>query len=105
MHLITGRARARMYWGNWIADCPGNCGCALRLKPAQASFPCPECKLISEVEWPSNADEIYQVLLKRPAPRNRNWFPAGHELALRAGCPHGQSVADLEAETAEHMEG
>lgn len=101
MNIITNRARAYVNWGRWIADCPIECGGALKLNPGEAIFACPECRAISEVEWPSNAQEIWDELETRPIPKTRNWFPSGHALALRAGVPHGQSVQELRDETRE----
>ncbi|MER5252895.1 hypothetical protein [Streptomyces sp. NPDC002855] len=76
----------------------------MKLDPGQAGYLCNECKTVSEVEWPADPDGIWEALAKRPAPRNRNWFPDSHELALRCGAAHGQTVAELDAETAEHVE-
>lgn len=101
--LLTERARAYLNHGRWISDCPRPyCGNAEGLSPGQVGFHCSNCGQIADVEWPPNAPEITAALDKRPVPQTRNWFPAGHELALRSGCPHGQTVADLEAETREH---
>jgi hypothetical protein len=105
--LLTERARAYVNQGRWIADCPRpHCGNAEEfLHPENGDrqgFHCTNCHHIAPVEWPENAEAITAALAKRPVPQTRNWFPSNHELALRAGCPHGQSVADLEAETREH---
>lgn len=99
MGIITSRARAYVNHGRWIAECPVDCGCALKLKPGQAAFHCPECGTLSDIEWPGNSDEIWEVLNKRIAKKHRNWFPSGHTLALRGGLPHGQTVEELEEET------
>jgi membrane-associated phospholipid phosphatase len=105
MNLLTTRARAYVNYGRWIAECPHECGSALKLEPGQTFFHCSECGAISSVEWPDNADEIWEALSARPMPRTRNWFPSGHSLALRAGCPHGQTVAELRQETMDNTEG
>lgn len=102
MSLVTTSARAYVNYGRWIADCPRECGFALKLDPQQGTFHCRECGLLTGVDWPSNADDIWNALGERPAPRNRNWFPQSHPLALRAGLPHGQSVDELRAEAREH---
>lgn len=94
-------ARAYVNFGRWIADCPHNCGSALQLKSGQGVYQCVECGVLSEVEWPANPDEIWSALEERRAPKNRNWFPSGHVLALKAGAPHGQTVTELREETAE----
>lgn len=99
--IAPRRARAYVNFGRWVADCPWDCGSAAQLQPHQAVFQCIECHSISEIDWPGNADEIWEALGKRRAPRNRNWYPEGHLLAVRAGIPHGQSVKQLEDETAE----
>ncbi len=103
--ILPAKALAYVNFGRWVADCPQNCGSALELRPGMTMFPCPECKVVSEVEWPADADGIWEALGERPAPRNRNWFPRGHELAIRAGVPHGQTVKQLREETAEHIGG
>ncbi|MFT2016287.1 hypothetical protein ACMA1D_10655 [Streptomyces sp. 796.1] len=103
--LITAKARAYVNHGRWVADCPVDCGSALALQPRQSAYHCPECKQLAKVEWPANADDIMAALERRMVPRTRNWFPAGHTLALRSGAPHGQSVKDLDDETAEHTGG
>ncbi len=99
MTLLTNKARAYVNFGRWITDCPADCGSAIQLERAQAVFRCPECMFMTEVEWPANPDEIWEALGKRPAKRNRNWFPSGHTLALRSGSPHGQTIQELEDET------
>lgn len=107
MSLITNRALAYVNFGRWIADCPTECGGALALNPGETSFFCAPpggCGFMAEVEWPGNADEIWNVLNERQAPKNRNWFPLGHSLALRAGCPSGQTVAQLREEAADREE-
>lgn len=101
--LITNEARAYVNFGRWIADCPTDCGSALKLEPGQGMFQCVECFHICSVDWPANAEDIWDTLAKRPAPKHRNWFPSQHELALRSNCPHGQTVAELEEETAENL--
>lgn len=89
--------------GRWIADCNREyCNNAMELRPKQEVFHCTNCLMDATVAWPSKADEIWKALSKRPVPQTRNWFPAEHDLAIRAGCPHGQSVADLLAENEQH---
>lgn len=103
MELIRATARAYVNHSRWISECPNGCGCALQLEPRQTTFHCSECLAILPVDWPPDAQEIWDALMERPVPRTRNWFPAGHDLAVRANCPHGQTVAQLREETAEHM--
>lgn len=105
MLTITDSARAYVNLGRWVADCPKECGYALALSPRQGMFHCGECQHLCSVAWPHNADQIWEALAVRELPINRNWFPAGHDLAVRAGLPEGQSVKDLNEETAEHQGG
>lgn len=101
--LLTSRARAYVNHGRWIADCTRPyCANAEKLALGQPLFHCSNCQQIAEVEWPPDADGIWSVLAKRPVPQTRNWFPSGHDLALRSGTQHGQSVADLEDENREY---
>ncbi|MFE6846575.1 hypothetical protein [Streptomyces sp. NPDC057686] len=95
--ILTTRARAYVNFGRWVADCPLECGNAIALEPGQTSFFCPPpggCGHIAEVEWPADPQGIWDALAVRP-PKHRNWFPVDHSLAVKAGCPHGQTVADL----------
>lgn len=101
MSIVTNRARAYVNFGRWITDCPMDCGSAMRLEPKQTVFHCVECKHVANIEWPADADELWAALEERNAPRNRNWFPSGHPLALRANLPHGQSAQELKDETKE----
>jgi hypothetical protein len=98
----TRRAIAYVNWGRWVSDCPAGCGSAQRLEPGQDVFTCAECGQLALIAWPADADRIWFALTARILPRNRNWFPAGHPLALAANCPHGQGVDDLMAESFEH---
>lgn len=100
--MITTRARAYVNHGRWIADCPAECGSALALQPHDTTYHCRECKTLSAIEWPKDPDGIWEALMRRPFARNRNWFPEGHDLALRGGMPHGQTVKDLDDETESH---
>lgn len=81
------------------------CANAIALEPKQTQFHCGGeggCQLVTTVRWPANADDIDAALAVRPVPGTRNWAPAGHRQAVECGCPQGQSVADLVAETHEH---
>jgi hypothetical protein len=100
---VATRARAYVNWGRWVCDCPrADCNSAELLEPQQATFHCSYCRALAAVDWPPDADGIWDALARRPVPSTRNWFPAGHELALRAGLPHGQTVVDLAEENHEH---
>lgn len=103
--LRPARALAYVNHGRWIADCPAECGNAMRLDPRQGVFACQECYTMSEVEWPEDAERIWEALLGRRLARNRNWFPVGHPLALRCGLPQGQSAKQLLDEQRENEDG
>lgn len=114
--LATLVARAYVSWGRWVASCPNpDCESAEEVHPwlgyqcghrncrhtgRERTFMCSACRLVAPIEWPPNADELWSALEERPKVENRNWFPAEHELALRWGVPHGQSVNDLRREHA-----
>lgn len=101
--LITNHARAYVNHGRWVAGCPRkDCSNARELKAREGTFHCNNCQMIAPISWPTEADAIFKVLAKRPVPQTRNWFPDGHELAVRANVPHGQSVKDLHDENREH---
>lgn len=94
-----------MNFGRWVADCPADCGSALKLSANQSMYHCVECGQLAGVEWPTDADEIWLELSQRPAPKNRNWFPSGHVLALKSGSSHGQTPRQLREETETYMGG
>lgn len=104
--MVTATARAYINHGRWVADCPRDlCTYAFELAPEQATYVCRTrqgkgCGMEAPIEWPPNADEIWAELERRPVESVRNWFPSGHPLAVAAGLPHGQTVADLAAEFA-----
>lgn len=106
MPLLTTLARAYVNCGRWIADCPReHCTNAIALTPKQVQFFCEHeggCRLLTEVEWPADADAIWEVLKARPVPGTRNWAPAGHRQAIVCGLPLGQTVDALIAENREH---
>ena len=106
MTITTNVARAYVNFGRWISDCPLGCGNAMALQPGQSQFFCQPpggCGNIASVEWPNDPDGIWEALGQRPMPKTRNWFPKNHELALRAGCPNGQSVQELLDEAQENQ--
>lgn len=111
-------ARAYVYCGEWVADCPQE-DCAnvefVELKRDQDrgvagtrgerkdAFFCTYCKVMAtSVHWPKNADEIIELLERRPVPHTRNWYPEGHLTALRYGIKDGETAEELRAENAEH---
>lgn len=104
--LITpAKARAYVNHSRWIAECPMECGCARVLQRQETMFHCSECGALTQVEWPANADEIWEALQERPLPRTRNWFPEEHHLALKCGAPHGQTPKELREEQRENEGG
>lgn len=58
--------------------------------------------MVTGVEWPADADGIWEALLERPVPVTRNWYPPSHVEAVKLGLPHGQNAADLRAEQREY---
>jgi hypothetical protein len=87
---IPGVAYARAEWGRWIADCPAPyCRSALNLALHQTIYRCWECETVAEVVWPTYAQDIERILMMRPDPTTRNWFP-------------GESLHDLVWENAVH---
>lgn len=102
MTLITGCARVYVYAGDWVADCPTGCGNVERVRDRSMVFGCSYCKVMSDMEWPPNMGDIMAVLEVRPVPHTRNWYPTGHQTAVKFGVPHGQTVRDLVEENAEH---
>lgn len=109
------RARAYVYNGDWVADCPrpgGVCGNVEFLyTPMEPGGPkvlrkpiymCSNCGQQSVIIWPEHEMEILAILSKRPVPNTRNWYPTDHPVAVNFRLPHGQSLRDLIDENAEH---
>jgi hypothetical protein len=105
VNLVTGKALVYVNHGRVIADCAVDCGFALKLDPGQTAFHCLECNHVNTVQWPPNLQEILDALAERPAPRNRNWFPEGHTVAVKMGAPQGQTPEDLREEARRHLNG
>ena len=119
VELIALVARAYVYSGDWVADCPRGCGgvehlfdranprdpLSPRVVP-KTEFHCSYCKLgqaeTVRIDWPPNMNDIMTVLMLRPVPHNRNWYPKDHDVALRYRLPHGQTVDELREENREH---
>jgi hypothetical protein len=110
---LPGPARAWVYAGDWVADCPVNgCGNVEYLyTPAVPNGPkvlkkpifvCSNCGHQAVIYWPDHEMEILAILSKRPIPQNRNWFPQDHPLAVNSRVPHGQTIRDLMNENEEH---
>lgn len=108
-------ARAYVYSGDWVADCPRE-GCSnvehlfTATRPngprlvKRPFYACSFCGYQGEIAWPDAAfmAAAMEVLSRRPVPNTRNWYPSNHPTAVRFHVPHGQTVDDLRAENAEH---
>ncbi|MEU9323180.1 hypothetical protein AB0D91_05110 [Streptomyces canus] len=116
MNLIAAAARAYVYSGDWVADCP-RIGCGSvehlyeRANPRQPNSPrvaqkpefhCSYCGQTAPIDWPAQLAEITAILMLRPVPHTRNWYPQDHDTAVRFRVPHGQSVEQLQEENVEH---
>lgn len=116
---IIAVARAYVYSGDWVADCPRvdtfsgkGCGGVEFLyvqsrmngprDQRRSFFACSFCGHQAPIEWPDNEHEILQVLSLRPLPSTRNWYPQDHPVAVNFHVPHGQSVRDLLDENEAH---
>lgn len=111
--ISQDKARAYVYHGDWVADCPrSGCNNAEHLfRPAAPGGPrtlridfflCSHCGFQAFIDWPGDMLEISQVLMQRPVPDTRNWYPRDHPVAVRFGVEHGQSVRELVEENEEH---
>lgn len=114
----TNYARAYVYAGEWVADCPRGCGnvefiteknprhrSALHYVAGEphTSFRCSYCQYhTASIHWPADGEQIMDVLSRRPIPHTRNWYPEGHITAVRHGIPDGQTVEELVAENVEN---
>lgn len=113
--LLTTKARAYVYSGDWVSDCP-RLGCANvehLFKPERIGGPrirqesffiCSHCGAQSIIDWPPRDFmlAVTEILMRRPIPGNRNWYPADHETAVRFRIEHGQSLDDLRQENEAH---
>ena len=111
-------ARAYIYNGEWVADCPQE-GCSnvefVEQKRDQDRgvagtrgdrmdvYFCSYCKtMATSIQWPANAEELLEILERRPMPHTRNWYPEGHLTALKFGIKDGETAAELRAENELH---
>jgi hypothetical protein len=115
MNLIAAAARAYVYAGDWVADCPRGCGGVEHLfdrtNPRDPNSPrlrqktefhCSYCQMTAPIIWAPDMAAITAVLMLRPVPHTRNWYPKDHDVALRFRIPHGQTVDELREENREH---
>jgi hypothetical protein len=109
----TPLARAYVYCGDWVADCPrAGCGNVEFLyTPAVLNGPkvlrkpfyiCSYCAMQAPIDWPDQEHEILSILMRRPVPSNRNWYPQDHPVAVNFRIPHGQTLRQLLDENEEH---
>lgn len=101
--ILTNTALAYINFNRWVADCPTGCGSAFGLQPHEQIVQCTECGNICPVQWPPDADELWEALMERPLPRTRNWFPKDHPLAVASGSTHGETAEGLRKEAREYM--
>lgn len=115
MTIAIPQARAYVYSGDWVSDCPRS-GCSNvehlfeplaprgpRVK-RKSLFICSHCGEQAVIDWPSDdfMAGVTEILMKRPIPSTRNWYPKDHETATRFKLEHGQSLADLREENEKH---
>lgn len=114
------RARAWVYCGDWVANCPrpedpvtfkGCGGVEFLYEPTVPNGPrimekkifvCSNCGFQAEISWPRRREDLLSVLMLRPDPTTRHWYPTDHPDAIRWNLPHGQTVSDLLEENEEH---
>lgn len=114
-------ARAYVYAGEWVADCPQDAcyNTEFLFNPVDASRPaslanprisrkplysCSNCGRLAPVDWPPEETmaEIMHVLSQRPVSQTRHWYPANHPVAVASRVPHGQTPDDLRQENHDH---
>lgn len=83
-------------WGRFIAECA--CGDAREVTPGQTSDTCFNGHPLTLV-WPDGIESVVTALAGREE-RRRNWFPAGHPVAVATGQPNGETPAELADEQA-----
>jgi len=73
---------AHISHSRWVADCPTpGCHAATYVSPEDPRLFCVTCENAAaggkwvKVEFPENLERIEELLLRRPLPENRNWFP------------------------------
>ena|SRR5688572_3137716 len=97
--LISQTALVYVNHGRWVVECPREfCANAFTVSARQSIFECKgngSCGMVATITWPANSDDLWEALMQRPVPATRNWFPVGHELAVRFSLPMGQSPKDL----------
>jgi hypothetical protein len=105
--------RAYIYHGQWVGDCtrPGCANAEFLLDgdwtygTKRPMYVCSYCQQVDLIDWPDPEfmREALAVLMHRPFPHNRNWYPADHPGAVRMGIKeHGQSLDELRQENRAH---
>lgn len=95
--MASTEAPVYVNWGRLVSDCI--CGDAREVELGQEQMTCVDGHP-SDLAWPPDAAQILAALAERLSDKRKNWFPRNHPLALAAGLPHGQTPAELRAETA-----
>ena len=94
-------SEAQAAWSDWEARCGACRYGAERLQRFQPMIECRVCGMVTEIIWPSEAmvKGIERLLMMRPDPTTRNWFPGEtlHDLMFENGA-HGifDNVPELE---------
>lgn len=95
--VLPGTSLAYADFGRWVVMCgrPDRCSAAVGpdegLRSFMPGFICPECGAPTQIVWPEPAmvQGVERLLMMRPHPKNRNWFP-------------GETLIDLMQENALH---
>lgn len=103
----TGEAKpVRVSDGRWVVDCDCGNGCLAHPGDGSEAWPravaiCTECARVYEPHFPRGWRSGRNVLLARPHPRNRQWFPNDAD-ARRHGLSRRERLGDLVRENREH---
>jgi hypothetical protein len=99
---ITMESMTYINWGRFVADCADPaCQDAVLVNPGQQSASCVNGHTF-DVVWAPGIEAATAALEQRPEERRRNWFPAGHPLAVATGQPNGETPDELIAEQSAH---
>lgn len=85
-HPETGKVKAYVSQGRWVADC-ASCEGAEMVTEGRAMI-CGSCGAVRGVSWPSSGPAIETILARRPNPKNQNW--------------RGETIRVLEEENEQH---
>lgn len=89
--------------GRWVVDCACGNGASAHPGDGTEAWPAPiavccECGAVHRPIFPADRERAEAVLLARPSPFQRHWFPDASHLTARRGVGRPETVADLEAE-------